>query len=238
MQSDTHVIVTHLGLGDGIIQSGLAIALLERYSALAFPSYPRYAASLRSIFVNEPRISVYTVPQIPGEDYGGPRDATYEAAIRVAGLDVTRQIRLGNYSGRGTGWDFSKSFYAQANVDYRNRWDKCPIRDAWPKVSQVQIKDGGAKRIFLHDDRARGFTINRARVGPGFVYAPPPDIDSSILKYASYIIAADEVHVIDSAFFWLADSLPLRGRPYLHKYPRWPRPHGFRYDMHHNWNYL
>jgi hypothetical protein len=238
MSSPPHAIVTHLGLGDCIIQSGLAIALLERYETLAFPCYPRYAATVRSIFAGEPRISIYTVPRIVSEPHGGPSDRTYETAIKTAGLDSTRQIRLGIYSGRGIGWDFTKSFYLHANVDYRNRWDKCPIRDAWSKVPQLQINSGVARRIFLHEDKGRGFVINRARIGQGFVYAPPPAIDESILQYASYIMAADEVHCIDSSFLWLADSLPVKGRLYLHKYARWPRPGNFTYELYHNWTYI
>jgi hypothetical protein len=238
MSSVPHAIVTHLGLGDCIVQAGLAITLLEQYDTLAFPCYPRYANSLRSIFVNEPRISIYTVPKLPNEPHGGPADATYEAAIRTAGLDLNRQIRLGLYAGRGLPVDFSKAFYEHAGVDYCQRWEACPIRDAWQKVPQLQINTGVAKRIFLHDDGRRGFLIHRARVGAGYIYAPPPNIDESILKYASYIMAADEIHVIDSCFLWLADSLPVKGRLYLHKYARWPRPHSFRYELYHDWIYI
>jgi hypothetical protein len=32
--------------------------------------------------------------------------------------------------------------------------------------------------------------------------------------------------------------LPVKGRPYLHKYARWPRPGNFTYELHHNWTYL
>jgi hypothetical protein len=241
MQRDTHVLVTHLGVGDGIIQSGLAIALLQRYEAIAFPSYTRYQETFKTIFANEPRIFVYPVPRIMSEDYGSPRDETYLTAIAQAGLSDKYQIRLGVYSGRGIGWDFTQSFYQHANVDYSMRWRCCPIKDAWQSVKQIAIDESsitGLSKIFLHDDKSRGFHIHRGRIGHGFVLSPTQDVDSSILKYATYMMQADEVHVIDSSFFWLADSLPVQGRLYLHRYARWQRPREFRYETFRNWNYV
>jgi hypothetical protein len=44
--------------------------------------------------------------------------------------------------------------------------------------------------------------------------------------------------VIDSAFFWLADALPVTGRLYLHRYARWQRPQDFRYETFRHWNYV
>jgi hypothetical protein len=235
-----HAIVTHLGVGDGIVQSGLAVALLERYDALAFPAYPRHVETMRSIFANYDRISVYSVPRIAGEDYGSPRDATYDRAIEEAGLSTARQIRLGLYSGRGIGFDFSKSFYIHADVDYSARWRRCPIASAWQAVPQIKLTHSlnGAREIFVHDDTSRGFIIQRRHVGAGHVLSPSADIDHSILRYAAFIISADEVHCIDSSFFWLADSLPVQGRLFLHRYARWQRPRDFNYETFRYWNQI
>jgi hypothetical protein len=242
VNAGTHAIVTHLGVGDGIVQSGLVIALLERYERVAFPAYPRHVETMRSIFVNHERVSVYSVARNTGEDYGSPRDSTYMRAINEARLDTSKQIRLGIYSGRGIGWDFSKSFYEHAGIDYAARWQLCPIADAWQHVKQFDMPPpymvNGARRIFLHDDSTRGFVITRKYVSKGFVLSPLRDIERSILRYASFIIASDEVHCIDSAFFWLTDSLPVKGRLFLHKYPRWQRPHEFKYETFRHWNYI
>jgi hypothetical protein len=235
-----HAIVTHLGVGDGIIQSGLVIALLERYEELAFPAYPQHVKTFSSIFDDQPRISVYPVPQVKGEDWGSPRDATYTGAIEAAGLNPQLQIRLGIYAGHGIGLDFSKSFYEHARVDFEAKWRLCPIPKVWAKVPQTDppFMLNGDRRIFLHDDHARGFTIQRRYIPKGFVLSPTKDIDHSILRYARYIISADEVHCIDSSFLWLADSLPTTGRLFLHRYARWQRPRGFVYETFRYWNYI
>ena len=239
VKAGTHAIVTHLGVGDGIIQSGLAVALLERYERLAFPAYPRHVRTFETIFTNYPNIIVYPVPRNLNENYGSPHDLTYYAAIRTAQIDPDNQIRLGIYSGRGIGYDFSKNFFEHAGVDYSARWRLCPIRDAYKFVPQASGGSlDGVKKIFMHDDKARGFIINNQHIERGFILSPNKNVDQSILRYAAYIIEAEDVHCIDSAFFWLADSLPTTGRLFLHKYSRWQRPHNFKYETYRHWNYI
>ena len=234
------VIVTHLGVGDGIIQSGLAIALLDRYDHVAFPTYQEYLPTFQSIFALQPRISVYPVPRLKFEDYGSPREPTYNRAIDAANLNSAHKIKLGVYSGFGIGWDFTKSFYQHANVDYSMRWRLCPIAQAWKAVAQIQTQStNGQRKIFLHDDSTRGFFIQRHRLSrESHIISPVRSFDESILRYASCIIDCDEIHCIDSAFFWLADSLPAGGHLFLHRYPRWQRPREFRYETFRHWNYV
>jgi hypothetical protein len=231
--------ITHLGVGDGIVQSGLAVALLEHYEHVAFPSYAEYVPTFESIFSAEPRISVYAVPRLKFEDYGSPRDSTYAKAIEAAGLGSFEKLKLGVYSGRGIAWDFTKSFYQHAQIDYSMRWRASPISSAWANVPQIEpeMLDGQPK-IFLHDDVSRGFVIQRHRVKGGEVFSPDQLFDQSILRYAKYLIHADQIHCIDSAFFWLADHLPTQGHLFLHRYPRWQRPRDFRYETYRHWNYV
>src|SRR6266446_6058576 len=241
MNLGRYPLVTHLGAGDGILQTGLAVGLLERYEEIAFPCYPQYEATFRSIFVNHPRVSVYTVPRIQGEDWGSPRDSTYNDAIASVGMAGRPQIRAGVYAGRGIGWDFSKSFYEHVDLPYEYRWSKCPIQNAakvydlWDVVNW----EGKRRNIFLHDDSSRGFNIFKIIDRSENVFSPSRDwINGSMLRYAKLINTADEIHCIDSAFFHLVDSLDPIGRLYLHRYARWPRPREFRYENRFNWIYI
>ena len=241
MFAGRYAILTHIGVGDGIIQTGLAVALLERYSEIAFPSYPQNLETFRSIFIDCPRISVYPVPRIAGEDWGSPRDATFSQAILSAGLSLQQTIRLGIYAGRGISWNFAHDFFNHAGIPYEAKWRSCPIPHVWKKVPQIEVTEqplNGQRRIFVHDDLARGFMIQPRQVSKGFVLSPSNQTTQSILRYAGYMIGAEEIHVIDSAFFWLADALPVQGRLYLHRYSRWQRPHEFRYETFRHWNYI
>lgn len=242
MNLGKYPLVTHIGAGDGILQTGLAVGLLDRYEEIAFPCYPQYESTFKSIFISEPRISIYTVPRIEGEDWGSPRDHTYDAAIESAGLRGRPHIRAGIYAGRGIGWDFSKSFYEHVDLPYEYRWRRCPIRSVSFLADPIRIPVWDPKhtnrRIFIHEDPSRNFNAHRAPRS-GDVFSPDAkDIGVSMLSYARIINTADEIHCIDSAFFHLVDSLDPVGKLYLHCYARWPRGRDFRYENRFMWNYL
>jgi hypothetical protein len=238
MKLGRYPLVTHLGAGDGILQAGLAVGLLDEYEEVAFPCYPQYKATFESIFVNHPRISVYTVPFIKGEDWGSPRDATYDVAISMAGMNFRPHIRAGVYAGRGIGWDFSKSFYDHVNLPYEYRWRRCPIKDAVKLIPQMWWDEGCDRRIFIHDDSSRGFSINRITDNGNKFRPCRTRVNESMLKYADIINTADEIHCIDSSFFHLVDSLDPVGKLNLHCYARWPRGHDFRYENRFMWHYI
>jgi hypothetical protein len=238
MKLGRYPLVTHLGAGDGILQSGLAVGLLDQYEEIAFPCYPQYEATFKSIFINHPRISVYTVPFLVGEDWGSPRDQTYDAAIAAAGMGFRPHIRAGVYAGRGIGWDFSKSFYDHVNLPYEYRWRRCPIKEAAKAVPQDGWEGFVDRKIFIHDDPSRGFNATKVTQN-GIQFRPPQSaVSESMLQYATLINTADEIHCIDSSFFHLVDSLDPIGKLNLHCYARWPRGRDFRYENRFMWHYL
>ncbi len=233
-----HVLITHLGLGDAILQSGLCIVLAKRYGQIAFPCYPLYLESVRSFFVNHPEIAIYPVEHQRGFDWGSPPVWEYKKAIHAAGIETTPEehIPLGVFRG-ALSTDFTKDFYAGAGVLYDHRWQSCPIPSASMSVPQLEWTDPYGDNVFMHDDPARNFRITR-RNG-NMTYRPESsESDTSILQYATLLQTAKTVAVIDSAFFHLSECFPLFGRAELHAYSRWPRPRDFRYETRNHWEYL
>jgi hypothetical protein len=232
-------LITHIGLGDNIVQTGLACALAEHHGAIAFPAYQQYETSVRSFFVNEPRVTVYTLPHRLGWDWGSPPDEIYNHWINEYGMDPSDAIRAGVYAGRGLDTDFTHSFYSHAGIPYDCRWSKCPLPEAAAKVEQLPIEFPSNRKIFMHDDPSRNFFI-RKMINRGEAFAPDPgNVTRSILSYVGLILAASEIHVIDSAFFHLINSLPhVRAQLFMHQYARWPRPLSFRYPSRLAWNYV
>jgi hypothetical protein len=232
-------LVTHIGLGDCIVQTGMARTLAARHGAIGFPCYERYLVSVKSFFVNDPEIEVYTLPHEEGWDWGSPPGWVYDRRIESYGMAESPRLYAGNYSGRGTDWDFTSSFYLHMDVPYGDRFDKCPIFEAAKSVEQLPVEfPYSLKRLFLHDDPERNFIINRY-VLRREAYRPQFSTKISILAYYDLIMAAEEIHVIDSAFFHFINSLPfVPGKLFLHMYPRWPRMQNFRYPSRLNWHYL
>lgn len=246
------VLRTHLGAGDGIIQSGMAVALLDTLAIgeqLWFPCYPQYEATFKSIFVHHPRIRVFTVEERFGETWGSPKETTYDhAQLRCGcGINGEKLLRCGVYKDGGCWEDFTKQFYAHAGIPYEARWDRCPVAEAARSFNAAQanrinfVWPAGKRRIFVHDDPRRSYRIwKRVQTSEQrCIFKPHPDhVTISILAYVPLIESADEIHVIDSAFFHLIDSVAPLGAVYLHRYARWPRSRLFRFHSRLAWDYI
>jgi hypothetical protein len=233
-------VVTHLGLGDAFIQAGAAVVLNERHGEIAWPCYEQYKPTLESFFVDYPGISIYTLPHKKDWDWGSPPDFVYDRAIKAAGMEGVPHIRAGVYAGVGIGWDFSQAFYEHLSIPYTARWDRSPIREATKKVEQVPVDafPNQERKIFVHDDPSRGYTISRL-VNRNAAFRPDfSDPSLSILRYGRLIETADEIHVIDSSFFWFVNALQPRAKLFFHCYARWPRGNDFRFPSKQDWTYL
>jgi hypothetical protein len=201
------VIGARLGLGDSITLAGAMVELARQYEGARVPAVPRYMESVRSFYVDHPEIEVYPVE-------GEPPLEAFEV--------VGKALRIGHYGARVEGIMTTPEFnYAQLGIPYRHRWDSCPIEKAAQKVEQLEWINRGGDMVFLHDDPTRGLIITRGR--PRDCYRPV-DCGGSILRYCTLISHAREVHVIDSSFLHLTESIETCGALYLHGYAKTRTP--------------
>jgi hypothetical protein len=115
-------------------------------------------------------------------------------------------------------------FYIHAGFSPQIRWEYNPLPEAAKLIEQVPVPEGDY--VFLHDDAApgdngrRGFRIQPEYFKGQYIHPHRKDEKLSILRYADALINAKEIHVIDSCFFHLAESLPIKGKVFLHSYAR------------------
>ena len=208
--------MTHLGLGDAIVSGGLAVAKAMSHGGLRFPCWKHNEPSVKSFFVNYPEIEVVPIDR---DDLEGILHQEKNA------------IFCGHYSGEPALEDegFDAWIYRTAGESLDLRWELDPVVDAMAAVSQRP--SSRPIKYFIHDDPRRDFSITKNRVHQEGVQ-PWPNNDceekcNSILEYAYWLKKAESIHVINSAFLHLAESLPTTGSLYLHAYAR---PHS-RIDM-------
>lgn len=217
-----------LGLGDAIAFSGAAVWLAKQHGGLIFPCMAKYEVSVRSFFVNHPEIKVRVLDDSLRKKWQSAD------AINCIEETIPKDIDC----------DMYRWLYRKIGIPYEERWNSCPIPEACKQVSQLDIRGNW---IFVHDafhdDPPRDHMIDhkylRACKHGEYWHRPDPRYGGSVLKYAYWIMYADEVHVIDSAFFHLTEQLWTK-KPFLHRYAK-PKPFNpiwNEYQTRHSWEIL
>lgn len=191
----------HLGLGDTIVLSGAIVTLSELHGKIIVPCYQNNEVSVRSFFVNHPAVWVRVVTnETEMENTRQPGDL-------ACGYYHEEKPREGEL--------FDSWTYRQLDVPLEKRWSASPIHHARFHVPQVVVPID--PYAFVHDDVLRNFVIPKGAIAYP-VRQPSPK--GSILTWCSQIHFAHEVHVINSAFWHLAEAINPAGVLYLHKYAR------------------
>lgn len=188
----------HLGLGDALICNGLVRCLLEEHGIIFLPHWSRNRESLRAMLfdiIEDGRVKLIEV-----DSTGEPK----EQALLVG----VNQMNLG-YHGKDfdkSRWD--ESFYRQAEVPFLLKWGAFDLPTSLslnPSIHDVPK--------FIHDDEKRGFNI------PLEGHRPTPVL-KCIFDHVHELMAAKEIHCINSSFAILADLINAPGERFLHRYAR------------------
>lgn len=192
----------HLGLGDAIICSPIAVKYASMYEKVYVPAYERNMASVQSFFVDYPNIKV--VPHF----------------LKVP----AKALNLGAYNPGFPfvpGESFDEWFYRVAGMEIEDKKRFNPLPKAALQVNtKTNIPDNVTDLIFVHDDITRGFTIDKTLLPEGNKYSPFCNYERSVLSFHKAIEKATEIHCIDSSFLHLCDALPTTGKLYWHQYAR------------------
>jgi hypothetical protein len=92
-------------------------------------------------------------------------------------------------------WD--REFYEQAGVDFEIRWRGCKF----PTVVPKEFADSGKTGILLHDVPQRGINIYPEYEGTRMRGMP------SFWDWVPMMLRAEELHLVDSSYLNLAESL-------------------------------
>lgn len=167
-------------MGDALICNGLVRTLVERGHEVTLPCYRRNIESVTVMFADLPEVIVVDhADMLLKSDYFTPLYLGHYAV--EAGTDTFDESR------------FDAEFYRQAGVPFLHKWEKFRL-PSLPKFPAAPVP-------FVHDDPSRGFNI------PVEGYRPLHK--GTIFDNMHELLAATEVHCIDSCFSALADLLRL-----------------------------
>jgi hypothetical protein len=214
-------ITAHQGLGDHLVCLSLYLQVARHYDSCIIPVKAEYYATLQQLVQFQPNIVLDRLFARFIKEQIWLRSRIY-SFFRI------ESVKLGYF-----GSDFldteetllDANFYLQAGLDPDTRWKLFNYQRDLPEEDEV-FRILGCDQgpyIFLHEDRARGFTINRNLLNKNLRIIEPNlnQATFNILSYRKVLENAREIHCIESSFSIYVDNLGIGGiKKFAHRYSR------------------
>jgi hypothetical protein len=222
-------VIHHQGLGDLLVCLGLYRALAARSHRVIIPVREPNLEAIQHLLSDLSNVKVVKIP-FGGNGGKWAKHDLYlmrimSWAFRVAGFKTLKLGALGNsFMSASSNVRFDENFFIQAGIPFSERWDSFsyPHRKAQEDELSLLVTQSEKGYIFLHEDQARGYTIDRTLLPKGLpVYSPiAPPSPYFVTDYARVIEGAKEIHVIESSFAALVEGLCPKGNLFAHRYAR------------------
>lgn len=227
-------LLNHLGLGDHLICNGLVRAISSDFDLFVVPVKDNNYNSVSRMFSDLINVSVLPLVTANKEN---------EMLVQAKTLELQGyQINKIGYYGNefmSKRIRFDENFYLQLDIPFSNRWDNFHVPRSIQKEEQLYellITEEARKNgyIFLHEDKNRGFLINRQLLPENMLIIEPMQVreDINFFDYLKIIENAKEIHCIESSFAALIESLKLDDKPkFAHRYARPEAFHDYKHEF-------
>lgn len=195
-----------LGLGDCIIANGLIREKCKEYGKVYIPCWTHNILSVQFMFSDLPAVVV--------QEVSNPNEIFIQQVQHASmGNEV---LKLGCYSGQAqvSQETFDQAFYRQADVDFSRRWDAFKL----PEIT-ADIGMTAQSYAIICDDELRGFTIDDKKINSDVIKIRLWK-SQTLFDFIPLLSEAKEIHAINSAPAILADSIPTKGKLFMHRYAR------------------
>ena len=222
-------VVPHQGLGDIMLCIGLFRQLSSRFKTLKIVVTNKNRLEMEPFLGDLENISFYNLPSFPKSMAFRYLPQIWVELFflfhRLLGFACIGLGGLGpNFLSEKSKLRFDENFYAQAEVEFSHRWSSFSfIRDKELESHLAnRLEIGSNPYVFLHEDRSRGFMVNRATLPEGIRIIEPLNPESGFLlaHYVQVIRGASEIHTIESSFAAFIEGLGDTPRKYAHRYAR------------------
>ena len=231
-------IFCHLGIGDLFLCNGIIRHYAEINPERDIITFSREENIKNSMYMyrDNPKIKILAMP-VP-DMFKFVTTSRQFNEILIIGHDPTF------YNAIDASNSFDKLFYKMAKIPHAYRWDKFYIerdieREKNAYYNILNLTDG-EKYIFVHDDIERNREFKPKFIEKGLKIIRPCDHkDISIYDFIYTVEHAEEVHVMNSSFSCMIDTMQLKCKNlYYHDYARTDMgPHG-NHTLKLNWNFI
>lgn len=206
MNQDILFIHHHLGLGDHLDCNGMVRYILEHsgHESIGVFSKPNYFGMIEHMYRDNDNIKVFKVSK--EDEYGDVdnilKDNRAEYFMRVGHEYYPgKQAEL---SQDKNCWEF---FYEQIDMSHSVRYDNFYVERDPEEEQRVfdKLNPNHEPYIFIHEDAARGFTLNRDHFLNNNLKTIENDVSENIFHFIKILEEAEEVHCMESSFKTLID---------------------------------
>jgi len=194
----------HLGLGDHFICNGLVRELIkDKSEPCLFVKHHNFDTVAQ----------MYEDTNLKLVGVSDDSEILERCAKGVSGI----QVGFGNLNQFDA---FDKQFYRLAGVPFEKRWESFKVNRCEKKeqslIYQLNLPE---KFALLHEDESRGYAIDRNKVNLPIVKVSQIS-GFTMIDWLGVADLAEEIHVIDSSFMFLLDSVETKVPLYIHRYSR------------------
>jgi hypothetical protein len=219
MPRNSIIIAPHQGLGDHLLCNAIYRTYSQTYRKVFIVVKKKYHKQIKIMVGDVINIRFIVVPN-------------YKSWKSIKIIKVLSRLLCIKYLGLGSygenffpvGTRFDKNFYDQAGLNFNYRWSKFKIsRNALLENNLfLLLKCDEGPYIFLHEDASRNFIIDRNKIpGKYRIIEPLSEIkEYSLFDYLKILENASEIHVIESSFAALIESMKINIPKYAHRYAR------------------
>jgi hypothetical protein len=221
----------HLGLGDHLLCNGLYRSLAKRHDRVYLVAKTHNSEALKTMLCDVPNITVLSVDSLRADSVQ-KRLGAFAKRFKVPYMGI-------GFYGKGfflpdEAVRFDQQFYRQAGVPFEERWTS--FRFCRDKKRETELADSYGfapkKYIFVHEDPARGYLIDRSRIeSPLPVVSPRTNPPARFFDYAGILENAAEIHCIESSFAALIEGMGLNLPKRAHRYARPEALNDFRHEF-------
>lgn len=198
----------HLGGGDFLICNAIFRHFAQSYN-VSIPC-KRHNCATANFMLRD----VKNIELLPIED-----DKEADEFCTIVAQKGFKVLKLGMFGQRFDIKEWDKSFYRQAGVPFEKRWSEFTCQ----RQPSRELKPPEGQFCFIHEDPSRGILIDRSRLPQDmpWVFAKP-GLTQNLFDWWEHLEKATELHLMESCFAVLADSLPelQARRVVIHAYAR------------------
>lgn len=213
-------IIHNLGLGDHFLCNAIYRSKALQADQVFFLVKARNFTSVKDLLSDVPNVSLMRAPNAAADHL----QRLLGILLPTLGCDVLRLGHLGkSYLHELPSISFDREFYIQAGVPFEMRWKSSffPRNEEVEHATKASYVHDGEPYVFVHDDSSRGYLIDDSRFANGTkVVRPNPLLGVSLQAHAKLIEDAREVHLMESSFLAMAQTLSVDGRKFVHTYIR------------------